>query len=212
MELDDTVNQGNAALSQPRALRLEHLIVIAGSAGALLPLQQLVRALGPNLDAAVVVTIHYPPDHPTFLADILSRETRLPVSVAIHGERLQPAHIYVAPPGYHQVVVNDGCFELRPHPREARRGRSADPLLLSAARDFGPRALGVVLSGANANGSAGLKAIRAAGGRALAQDPHEATFSTMPMAALRMGVDVCASAKELGQYLAEHCQLESLAT
>jgi len=188
--------------------RLQHVIVIVGSAGALLPLRRLVRELGPNLDAAVIITIHHPPDQPTLLADILSRETSLPVTIALQGELLRPAHVYVTPPGYHHVVVSNGCFELRPQPREGRRGRSADPLLLSAARDFGPRTIGVVLSGANTNGSAGLKAIRAAGGRALVQDPTEAAHATMPMAALQLGVDVCASAQALGRYLAEQCQQE----
>ena len=207
--LGNTTTGGNGATSPLGALRLQHVILIAGSAGALVPLRRLVRALGPNLDAAVVVTIHHPPDHPTLLVDILSRDTPLPVTIAIHGEFLRPAHVYVAPPGYHQLVVNNGRFELRPHPPGARRGRSADPLLLSAARDFGPQAIGVVLSGANASGSAGLKAIRAAGGRALAQAPSEAAFPTMPMAALQMGVDICASAEALGRYLADHCQREA---
>jgi two-component system chemotaxis response regulator CheB len=200
---------GNSAKSgDSRSLHAsspEHVIVIAGSAGALAPLRQVIRTLGSELRAAVVVTIHSPPDQPTLLAQILSRDTSLPVKVAAPGELLRPGHVYVAPPGYHHVVLVDGRIQLRPHPRRALRGTSGDPLLISAASNFGSRAIGVVLSGSNRNGAAGLRAIRAAGGLGLAQDPGEATFATIPLAAIADGVDLCASAAGLGHYLVEAC-------
>jgi two-component system chemotaxis response regulator CheB len=183
-----------------------HFIVIAGSAGAQQPLRQLVRALGPELDAAVLVSIHHPPNKPTALAHILERETSLPVCVGIQGQPLRAGHIYVAPPGYHHVLVKNGRIHIRPEPRHMRRCVSADPLFHSAAAEFGNRTIGVLLSGANRNGAAGLRLIREAGGQALAQDPAEAAFSTMPLAGVEAGVDLCAGAEALGRYIAERCR------
>jgi two-component system chemotaxis response regulator CheB len=82
---------------------------------------------------------------------------------------------------------------------------SADPLFVSGALDFGTAAIGVVLSGANTNGAAGVRAIRAAGGRAVAQLPSDAAFAVMPQAALNAGVDYCGSAEDIGRYLSVLC-------
>jgi chemotaxis response regulator CheB len=205
-KLDDSTAAPPAAEAPSEARQLPWLILIAGSAGALMPLRRLVRALGPDLDAAVLITIHHLPDRPTLLGDILTQDTPLPVSIAAHGELLCPGHVYVAPPGYHHVTVGDGRVWLLPHPRHALRGNSADPLLTSAAREFGPRAIGVVLSGANRNGAAGMQVIRAAGGYVAAQDPREAAHATMPLATLEGGVDLCADAEAIGHQLALRCR------
>ena len=129
----------------------------------------------------------------------------MPVSLARVGARFEPRHVYVAPPGYHHVLVKEGRVQIQPRPIHARRGVSADPLFSSAAHDLGPSAIGVVLSGANTNGAAGLRAIRAAGGTALAQQPSDAAYPIMPQAALDAGVDYCGTAEELGQYLSSLC-------
>lgn len=142
----------------------------------------------------------------TLLANLLSRYTRLPVSLAVEGERLRSRHVYVAPPGYHQVVVSGGRFRFLPQPHDAPRGISADPLFVSGAQDFGAATIGVVLSGANQNGAAGVRVIRAAGGKAVAQSPHDAAYSEMPRAALRAGVDFSGSAEEVAQYLVASCR------
>jgi two-component system chemotaxis response regulator CheB len=86
---------------------------------------------------------------------------------------------------------------------------SADPLFASGAEDFGASAIGVVLSGANANGAAGVQTIRAAGGTAIAQDPREAAYGQMPLAALSAGVDYCGSARQIARYLNIVCQAKS---
>jgi two-component system, chemotaxis family, protein-glutamate methylesterase/glutaminase len=184
----------------------EFLVVIAGSAGSLAPLCQLVHELGRELDAAVLIVIHFPPWERTALPVILARETLLPVTLGVQGEPLRAGHVYVAPPGYHHVRVRAGRILLQPQPRHFPRGKSADPLFTSAAAEFGSHALGVVLSGANRNGAAGMAAIKAAGGRTLVQDPAEAAFDTMPRAARECAVDLCASAPLLGRYLAEVCK------
>lgn len=188
-----------------------HVVVVAGSAGSLKPLREVVGELGTALDAAVVIQLHHPPDRPTFLADILGRETRLPVSVAVKGEPLESGRIYIAPPGHHHVALDGGIVQLIALRRELRRAFGANTLFSSAATEYGPRAIGVVLSGANANGAEGVRDIKAAGGLALVQEPGEAEFRVMPRAALAFGADLCAPAKELGRFLAEHCRGRSCA-
>ena len=185
--------------------RPAHVIFIAGSAGSLSALQRLFGALSPSIDAAVMITTHLPPTHRTLLPSILARVTSMPLSVAGAGEPLERGRVYVAPPGYHHMLVRNGRVQLRPHPIHARRGVSADPLFVSAAESLGAAAVGVVLSGANTNGAAGVRAIRAAGGKTLAQSPHDAAFPIMPQAALDAGVDYCGSAEDIGRYLSVLC-------
>lgn len=185
--------------------RPARVIFIAGSAGSLSALQRLFAALSPDIDAAVMITTHLPPTHRSLLPQILGRITPLPVSTARQGERLERGRVYVAPPGYHHVIVRNGCVQLKPHHRWAPRGVSADPLLVSAAADFGAAAVAVVLSGANTNGAAGVRAVRAAGGTAVAQSPSDAAFSVMPRAALHAGVDYSGSAEDIGRYLSGLC-------
>jgi two-component system chemotaxis response regulator CheB len=191
---------------RPGGPRPRHLILVACSAGGLPALQRLFKQLPPDLDAAIVVTQHLPPWHRTRLADILSRVSRLPVSLARAGERLRNARVYVAPPGYHHVVVSGGRIHYQPQPRDAPRGVSADPLFVSGAKDFGAATIGVVLSGANRNGAAGVRAIRAVGGKAVAQAPQDAEYATMPRAALQAGVNFCGSVEDIAHYLAAICR------
>jgi two-component system chemotaxis response regulator CheB len=181
------------------------VIFIAGSAGSLSALRRLCSTLSPAIDAAVLIMTHLPPTHRTYLADILARCTSMPVNIAREGTRLAPGHVYIAPPGYHHVVVRSGRIHLQPQPVHARRGVSIDPLFASAAREFGASAVGVVLSGANTNGAAGVRTIRAAGGTTLAQRPGDAAFPVMPQAALAAGVDYCGSAEDIGRYLSVLC-------
>ena len=182
-----------------------HVIVIAGSAGSLGALQRLFGTLSPSIDAAVLITTHLPPTHRTLLPDIIARVTSMPSSVARAGELLERGHVYVAPPGYHHVVVRGRRVHVLPQPIHMRRGVSADPLLVSAARDLGAAVIAVVLSGANTNGAAGVRAVRAAGGHAVAQDPKDADFAIMPRAAIDAGVDYSGNAEDIGRYLSSLC-------
>jgi two-component system chemotaxis response regulator CheB len=201
----DAGASGDAAADAEGYHRPAHIIFIAGSAGSLKALQRLFGALSPDVDAAVLITIHLPPDHHTLLPEILARVTPMRLSIARAGDVLERGHVYVAPPGYHHVMLKNGRVHLRPQPAHARRGVSADPLFVSGAHDFGAAAIGVVLSGANTNGAAGVRAIRAAGGRAAAQRPSDAAFGVMPQAALNAGVDYCGSAEDIGRYLSAIC-------
>ena len=178
------------------------IIVVGASAGGVEALVRLVSALPADLPAAVLVVLHVPPDAPSALPAILARAGPLPVAHAENGEPIQYGRIYVAPPNYHLLVM-DGQVRLALGPRENGVRPAADVLFRSAARTFGPRVVGVVLSGTLRDGTLGLSAIRLRGGVAMVQDPDEALFGGMPSSALeRNQVDSCLPVAEIASTLA----------
>lgn len=161
------------------------VIVIGGSAGSIEALTTVVSGLPEHLPAAVLVVIHVPPGGRSRLPAILTRSGPLPATHARHGEEIRPGRIYVAPPNRH-LLVRHGNVELNRGPRENRSRPAIDSLFRSAARAYGPRVIGVVLSGALYDGSAGLMAVKARGGIAIVQDPEDALFPGMPRSALAL--------------------------
>lgn len=159
------------------------VVGIGASAGGVEALFDLVAGLDAGLDAAVVVVVHQAAGGPLVLPDLLDRRCALPVSGAVHGQRLAPAQVLVAPPDAH-LDVRDGRVELRHGPPEKGHRPGIDPLFRSLALSAGPGAVGVVLSGLLDDGAAGLLDIVRHGGSALVQDPREALFDSMPAAAL----------------------------
>lgn len=162
----------------PRAV-----IAVVASAGGVGALRSLVRDLPPDLDAAVLVVLHIPPRGPSVLPDILDRAGPLPARHPRDGERLRRGTVLVAPPDRH-LAVADGSVRLDAGPRQDGHRPSGDLLLASVASRYGARAAGLVLSGTMDDGAVGLRALRAAGGLAMVQDPSEAAFPGMPMAAI----------------------------
>jgi two-component system chemotaxis response regulator CheB len=160
-----------------------NVIVIGASAGGVASLTQLVRELPGDLDAAVAVALHVPEESPSALPAILTRERTLKATHAKDGEPLLHGRIYVAPPGRHLLVKRRTLRVVR-GPNENGHRPAVDPLFRTAARAHGPRVIGVVLSGTLDDGTAGLSAIKAQGGTALAQDPAEALFPGMPQSAI----------------------------
>jgi two-component system chemotaxis response regulator CheB len=159
------------------------VVAVVASAGGVEALSTFVSMLPPDLAAAVLVVLHIPPAGPSMLPRILARAGMLPARHPRDGDRLEEGVIMVAPPDLH-LAVEDGRIRLLAAPRENGHRPSADVLLRSVARDFGPRCAGIVLSGTMDDGAAGLRAVRAAGGLALVQDPDEAPFPGMPRAAI----------------------------
>lgn len=160
------------------------IIVVGASAGGVEPLIELVGGLPADLPAAVFVVLHVPPHSPSHLPEILSRRGPLPAAHAVDGEAIVPGRIYVAPPDRH-LLVRDGYVELTHGPRENGSRPAVDALFRSAARAYGPRVMGVVLSGALGDGAMGLLIIAARGGVTVVQDPEDALFDSMPRTALR---------------------------
>src|SRR5207247_2125761 len=174
------------------------VIVIGASSGGVDALIKLVGKLPPDLPAAVFVVLHVRPDVPSQLPAILNRAGSLPAAHAVDGEPIRRGRIYVAPPGF-QTYVHRGRISVRLGPQENSNRPAIDPLFRTAAHHYGPRVVGVVLSGALDDGSAGLEAIKRAGGIAIVQDPDDAAVSDMPANALdRADVDHRLRADELG--------------
>jgi two-component system chemotaxis response regulator CheB len=163
--------------------RADALVVIGASAGGVRSLKTVVGDLPPELPAAVVIVLHLSPNHESLLPSILARVGPLPVSTAETGDAIAAGHVYVAPPDCH-VLVEDGRLSVVRGPKEHMVRPAIDPLFRSAASSYGPRTIAVVLSGSRDDGAAGARAVSDAGGRVIVQDPDEADFPSMPMAAI----------------------------
>ena len=155
------------------------IIVIGASAGGVEALQQIVSGLPPDLPAALFVALHLPAGGVSHLPDILSRHGPLPALHAQDGHRIKHGFIYVAPPNQH-LLLHDGRIQLGAGPKENRHRPAVNVLFRSAAWTYGPRVIGVVLSGALDDGTSGLWEIKQRGGKAIVQDPSEALFPDMP--------------------------------
>lgn len=176
------------------------VIVIGASAGGLQPLQQILGDLPVDLPVTLFVVLHI--GATSRLVDVLGRTASLPVLAARSGLPIEPGRIYVAVPGRH-LLLHDQHILLRRGPRENLARPAIDPLFRSAACTFGGRVIGVVLSGALNDGTAGLLAIKRCGGMAVVQWPGDAAVPNMPLAALDyVDVDHVAPATELGGLLA----------
>lgn len=169
---------------------------VGASAGGLEALKAFVTSLEPSPNVCFVVAQHLSPKHASVLAQLLQRETVIPVVEAEDMLALRGNHIYVTPP-HADVTVKDGVIRLG---WEDRKGPSpsVDILLRSIAVEYRQRAIGIVLSGTGADGASGVVAIKKSGGRVLAQTTESARYLGMPQAAIATGcVDVILSASEL---------------
>ena len=160
------------------------IIVIGGSAGGLEAMNAIVGGLPADLPAAVFVVLHTSPHSPGLLPEILNHRGPLPAAHARDGEPVTPGRIYVAPPDHH-LLLEAGRVRVTRGPKENRFRPAVDPLFRSAALAYGPRVVGVVLSGWLDDGAAGLWAVKVRGGVAVVQDPDEAFARSMPESAMR---------------------------
>lgn len=179
------------------------IIVIGGSSGATRPLQRILRQLPPDLPAAVFVVIHISARSLGLLTTVAAAAGHLPVRQAEEGMPIEPGHVYIAAPDRHLIIV-EGRIRLGKGPRENMVRPAIDPLFRSAAAAYGPRVIGVILSGLLSDGAAGLEAVKRCGGMAVVQDPSDATADEMPRRALEAAtVDLCVPSAKLGDVLSQ---------
>jgi two-component system chemotaxis response regulator CheB len=163
-------------------MQRHEIVAVGTSAGGVEALIRLVAGLPPGFPAALFVVCHIPAGAYSRLPEILSAHGALLARRAQDGEPIHYGHVYVAPPDYH-LLLEPGVVRLTRGPRENHNRPAIDPLFRSAARAYGERVIGVVLTGSLSDGAAGLLAIRNAGGTAIIQDPAEALVAAMPQAA-----------------------------
>jgi two-component system, chemotaxis family, protein-glutamate methylesterase/glutaminase len=167
------------------------VVVIGASTGGPPALQAIIPRLPEHLGAAVLVVQHMPVGFTRSLAERLDRRSAMTVREAEDGDAVVSGAVLVAPAGTHMKVRRRGAavrVSLDDEPREALHRPSVDVLMASVARAYGKRALGVVLTGMGSDGVAGLRAIRDAGGRTLAESEETCVIYGMPKAAVEAGV------------------------
>jgi len=177
------------------------IIVIGASAGGVEALLELLSGLPENFPAALLVVVHTTPTRPNHLPHVINYRSKLPAHQAQQGQSIEPGNIYVAPSDLH-ILVRNGKLELNHGPRENNSRPAIDPLFRSAARNYGRRVIGIILSGNLGDGAIGLMMIKSYGGIALVQTPQEAAFPSMPNTAISYGrIDYIVSIKEMGPLL-----------
>ncbi len=182
------------------------LIAVGASWGGLHAFGTLLAALPDEVDAAIVLAQHRGPGSVRgTLESLLQQHVARPVSEPDDKEPIERAHVYVAPADYH-LLVDRGRFALTTDERVQYARPSVDVLFESVATAYRERAIGIVLTGANADGAAGLAAIKERGGVAIVQDPASAARRQMPDAALAATVaDAVLPLEEIPRFLYGLC-------
>ena len=179
------------------------IIVIGGSAGSLDAMRAIAYGMPAEFPAALFFVLHSSPYGQGLLPEVLGSRGKLPTAHARDGEPVTPGRIYVAPPDHH-LMLEPGRVRVTRGPKENRFRPALDPLFRSAALAYGPRVVGVVLSGWLDDGAAGLWAIKARGGVAIVQDPDEAFARPMIENAMRqVSVDYRLRAADIAPTLVE---------
>lgn len=179
---------GSPALSrraQAAAARRIDAIVIGASAGGVQALLDLLSGLPASFRPPIVAVLHLPEGRDSLLVELFQHRLAIVVREAADKESIAPGTLYFAGPGYHLSVEMDRTFSLSCEPPVQYARPSIDVLMASAADAYGPRLAGILLTGANADGAAGLAKIRQRGGLTVVQDPAEAQVPALPEAAIR---------------------------
>jgi two-component system chemotaxis response regulator CheB len=159
------------------------MIVVGGSLGGMQSVQAILATLPEDFPLPITIALHRPADDEDLLTPLLQRGCRLRVSEVIDKEPIEAGRIYVAPADYH-VLIEPDCLSLSVDERVNHARPSIDVLFESSALVYGGRAVGVILSGAGADGARGAAAIERSGGRVLVESPSTALRPELPAAAL----------------------------
>jgi two-component system, chemotaxis family, protein-glutamate methylesterase/glutaminase len=160
----------------------------------------------------VLVVLHVAPRGTSVLPAILARAGQLPAATPADGEPLPLGHVYVAPPDRH-LIVDEGRARLSQAPRENGHRPAINATMRTAAQAYEAAAVGIVLSGARDDGTAGLMAIKARGGMAIVQDPGEALYPAMPRSAIsHVDVDAVLSIASMASWILERSGADGATT
>ena len=182
------------------------LICIGASWGGLHAVSRLLAEIPRELEQAIVIAQHRHPDSRAGgLPQLLKFQTTRPVCDVEDKMAIEPSHVYLAPPDYH-LLVERGSFALSLDERVQFARPSIDVLFETAADAYRERVIGVILTGANEDGAAGLRRIKQLGGVAIIQDPAEAVRPSMPEAAIAAtAADAVLPLAEIGKFLYGLC-------
>jgi two-component system, chemotaxis family, protein-glutamate methylesterase/glutaminase len=177
-------------------------VVIGASTGGVEALNEILPALPATFRPAVLIVLHLPRERPSLLVEIYEKRCALPVREADDKEPVEPGTVYFAPPDYHMLVEKSRQIALSTDEPVHFSRPSIDVLFESAADVYGERLLGIILTGANEDGAAGLHAIHRAGGVTVVQQPDSAKVPLMVVSALqRNPADFILSLPEIGELL-----------
>ncbi|MDQ1922147.1 chemotaxis protein CheB [Massilia pseudoviolaceinigra] len=178
-------------------------VVIGASAGGIDALLRILPALPRSFGFSVIVVLHLPDDRDSRLAEVFQQRLAMPVRQADDKMPLEAGTVYFAPPGYHLSIERDLSFSLSQEDPVHFSRPAIDLLMESAADAYGKRLAGILLTGASADGAAGMARIAACGGLTVVQDPLDAEIATMPLAAIRLRApDAVLSVPAIGALMA----------
>lgn len=179
-------------------------IVIGGSAGAMKALTTLLPCLSANCPAPVIIVLHLHPLQDRYFLKHYQGLSALQIKEADEKETIQAGYVYFAPPNYHLLIENNKTFSFSIDEKVNYSRPSIDVLFESAANVYGARLAGILLTGANNDGAAGLRYIKEKGGTVIVQDPHSAESPYMPSSALQeVQADLVLDLDGIGQWLTE---------
>ncbi|MEZ2440230.1 chemotaxis protein CheB [Chitinophaga sp. RCC_12] len=165
-------------------MQTRNIIVIGASAGGFEAIKTITSGLPPDFPAAIFIVWHISADVTGVLPRIINKQKRLPAINAVDKEPVKLGHIYVAPPDRH-LILERGCMRVTRGPKENRFRPAVDPLFRSAAYAYGSRVIGIILSGALDDGTAGLWSVKQRGGLTIVQTPEDAEVPSMPQHAIQ---------------------------
>jgi two-component system chemotaxis response regulator CheB len=178
------------------------MIAIGGSAGSLDAILKLLPAIRRDLYVAIVIILHRKASADTLLTDLLASRIQWPVKEAEEKEDILPHHVYIAPADYHLLIENDQSFSIDDSEKVNFSRPSIDVTFESAAAVHGPSLVAILLSGANADGAAGMQKVKAHGGLCIVQDPASAEVDFMPRQAIEnVQVDAILPPLQIAAYL-----------
>lgn len=178
------------------------LLVIGGSSGSIEVLLKLLPSLKVPLSLAIILVLHRKNSAESTMVELFAGRTNIPVKEVEDKDTVEPGNIYIAPADYHLLIERDRAFSLDSSEKINFSRPSLDVTFESAAEVFGPSMVGVILSGANADGTCGLQAVKRAGGLIIAQKPETAQVAYMPeQAILHNTIDFIFDVSELATFI-----------